>query len=102
MPMIRFLPSVCLLSLSCLLVACQTFKDGDAQLYEQSGKLLDDSLKQAQAAPKVMPPLAVQAAMLAQSAPSAVFSAFCVCRFAGVWGLCFGSLGASADLPVAG
>ena len=64
MPMIRFLPSVCLLSLSCLLVACQTFKDGDAQLYEQSGKLLDDSLKQAQAAPKVMPPLAVQAALI--------------------------------------
>lgn len=62
--MIRFLPSVCLLSLSCLLVACQTFKDGDAQLYEQSGKLLDDSLKQAQATPKVMPPLAVQAALI--------------------------------------
>ena len=64
MPMIRSLPNACLLSLSCLLAACQTFKDGDAQLYEQSSKLLDESLKQAEAAPKVMPPLAVQAALI--------------------------------------
>ena len=64
MPMIRFLPSVCLLSLACLLTACQTFTDGDKQLYEQSGKLLDESLKQAQAESKVAPPLAVQAALM--------------------------------------
>ncbi|MBA4289679.1 MAG: pilus (MSHA type) biogenesis protein MshL [Pseudomonas sp.] len=64
MPMNRILPTACLLSLTCLLAACQTFKDGDAQLYEQSNKLLDESLKQAEAAPKVMPPLAVQAALI--------------------------------------
>jgi MSHA biogenesis protein MshL len=64
MPMIRFLPSACLLSLACLLTACQTFTDGDKQLYEQSNKLLDESLKQAQAERKVAPPKAVQAALL--------------------------------------
>lgn len=64
MPMIRFLPSVCLLSLAGLLTACQTFTDGDQQLYEQSNKLLDESLKQAQAERKVSPPKAVQAALL--------------------------------------
>ncbi|WP_339080954.1 secretin N-terminal domain-containing protein [Pseudomonas sp. TMP9] len=62
--MIRFLPSACLLSLACLLTACQTFTDGDKQLYEQSNKLLDESLKQAQAERKVAPPKAVQAALL--------------------------------------
>lgn len=62
--MIRFLPSVCLLSLAGLLTACQTFTDGDQQLYEQSNKLLDESLKQAQAERKVSPPKAVQAALL--------------------------------------
>ena len=43
--------------------------------------------------------LAVQAALLAQTAPSAVFSAFCDSRIAGHWGHSFGSLGASADMP---
>jgi putative acyl-CoA dehydrogenase len=42
--------------------------------------------------------LAVQAALLAQTAPSAVFAAFCDSRIAGEWGHSFGSLGASADL----
>lgn len=53
-----------LLGLACLLSACQTFTDGDQQLYEQSGKLLDESLAQAQASAKVAPPPAVQAALL--------------------------------------
>jgi MSHA biogenesis protein MshL len=70
MPMISFLPSVCLLSLACLLTACQTFIDGDKQLYEQSNKLLDESLKQAQAERKVAPPKAVQAALLLPIASS--------------------------------
>lgn len=43
--------------------------------------------------------LAVQAALLAQTAPSAVFSAFCDSRIAGHWGHSFGCLGASADMP---
>lgn len=64
MPMIRFLPSVCLLSLAGLLTACQTFTDGDKQLYEQSNKLLEESLQQAQGVGKVAPPKAVQAALL--------------------------------------
>ncbi len=38
--------------------------------------------------------LAVQGALLAQSAPSAVFAAFCDSRLAGNWGHTFGSLGA--------
>lgn len=38
--------------------------------------------------------LAVQAALLAQSAPTEVFSAFCDSRLAGNWGHTFGSLGA--------
>jgi len=38
--------------------------------------------------------LAVQAALLAQSAPSEVFAAFCDSRLAGNWGHTFGSLGA--------
>ncbi|MEO4048493.1 secretin N-terminal domain-containing protein [Pseudomonas sp. CAU 1711] len=53
-----------LLGLACLLSACQTFIDGDQQLYEQSGKLLDESLQQAQSSAKVTPPPAVQAALL--------------------------------------
>ncbi|HSC83832.1 MAG TPA: secretin N-terminal domain-containing protein [Pseudomonas sp.] len=53
-----------LLSLACLLSSCQTFIDGDKQLYEQSGKLLDESLAQTQASTKVAPPPAVQAALL--------------------------------------
>jgi putative acyl-CoA dehydrogenase len=41
--------------------------------------------------------LAVQAALLAQTAPTAVFSAFCDSRLGGDWGLSFGSLGAGVD-----
>ncbi|MBX9818796.1 MAG: isovaleryl-CoA dehydrogenase [Burkholderiaceae bacterium] len=41
--------------------------------------------------------LAVQAALLHQSAPSAVFSAFCDSRLAGNWGHTFGTLGAATD-----
>jgi putative acyl-CoA dehydrogenase len=41
--------------------------------------------------------LAVQAALLAQTAPGAVFSAFCNSRLAGHWGHSFGSLGAGVD-----
>jgi putative acyl-CoA dehydrogenase len=41
--------------------------------------------------------LAVQAALLAQTAPAAVFSAFCDSRLAGHWGHSFGSLGAGCD-----
>ena len=42
--------------------------------------------------------LAVQAALLAQTAPTAVFGAFCESRLAGVWGHCFGSLGERVDV----
>jgi putative acyl-CoA dehydrogenase len=41
--------------------------------------------------------LAVQAALLAQTAPTAVFGAFCDSRLAGHWGHSFGSLGAGTD-----
>ncbi len=41
--------------------------------------------------------LAVQAALLAQTAPAAVFVAFCDSRLDGHWGHSFGSLGAGAD-----
>lgn len=41
--------------------------------------------------------LAVQAALLYQSAPAAVFSAFCDSRLAGNWGQAFGTLGAGTD-----
>lgn len=41
--------------------------------------------------------LAVQAALLYQSAPAAVFSAFCDSRLAGNWGQAFGTLGAGVD-----
>lgn len=42
--------------------------------------------------------LAVQAALLYRSAPSAVFSAFCDSRLGGDWGYSFGTLGAGVDL----
>ncbi|MGH6627558.1 MAG: isovaleryl-CoA dehydrogenase [Burkholderiaceae bacterium] len=41
--------------------------------------------------------LAVQAALLYQTAPAAVFSAFCDSRLAGNWGQTFGTLGAATD-----
>ena len=41
--------------------------------------------------------LAVQAALLYQSAPAAVFSAFCDSRLAGNWGHTFGTLGSQTD-----
>jgi len=41
--------------------------------------------------------LAVQAALLAQTAPPAVFGAFCESRLAGHWGHSFGSLGSGVD-----
>jgi putative acyl-CoA dehydrogenase len=41
--------------------------------------------------------LAVQAALLAQTAPAEVFAAFCESRIAGHWGHSFGSLGAGTD-----
>lgn len=41
--------------------------------------------------------LAMQAALLLQTAPAPVFSAFCDSRIAGNWGQSFGTLGAGAD-----
>jgi putative acyl-CoA dehydrogenase len=41
--------------------------------------------------------LAVQAALLYQSAPDAVFGAFCDSRLAGNWGHTFGTLGNGTD-----
>ena len=41
--------------------------------------------------------LAIQAALLYQTAPTAVFSAFCDSRLAGNWGYTFGTLGAAVD-----
>jgi len=41
--------------------------------------------------------LAVQAALLYQSAPAAVFDAFCDSRLGGDWGQAFGTLGADVD-----
>ncbi len=41
--------------------------------------------------------LAVQAALLAQTAPPAVFAAFCDSRLAGNWGQAFGTLGGGCD-----
>ncbi len=41
--------------------------------------------------------LAVQASILYQSAPMAVFSAFCDSRLGGDWGYSFGTLGAAVD-----
>lgn len=60
--MLKSLPSLGLLGLICLLSACQNFTDGDDQLYEQSNRLLDESLQQAQA--RVAPPPSVQAALI--------------------------------------
>jgi putative acyl-CoA dehydrogenase len=42
--------------------------------------------------------LALQASLLRQSAPDAVFDAFCASRIAGHWGHAFGTLGAGVDL----
>ena len=42
--------------------------------------------------------LAVQAALLAQTAPAAVFHAFCDSRLGGHWGYSFGSLSSGADV----
>jgi len=56
------LPRLGLLSLFCLLGACQTFKDGDQRLYEQSERLFEESLEQSQN--KVAPPPSVQAALI--------------------------------------
>ncbi len=42
--------------------------------------------------------LAVQAALLRQHAPDAVFDAFCRSRLGGDWGHAFGTLGAQADV----
>jgi len=41
--------------------------------------------------------LAVQAALLLQTAPAAVFAAFCDSRLAGHWGQAFGTLGSATD-----
>ncbi|MGJ7524177.1 isovaleryl-CoA dehydrogenase [Variovorax sp. GB1P17] len=41
--------------------------------------------------------LAVQAALLVQTAPAAVFTAFCDSRLGGDWGQTFGTLGAGTD-----
>ena len=41
--------------------------------------------------------LAIQAALLYQSAPDAVFGAFCDSRLAGNWGQAFGTLGSGTD-----
>jgi putative acyl-CoA dehydrogenase len=41
--------------------------------------------------------LAVQAALLVQTAPAAVADAFCASRLAGDWGQSFGTLNATAD-----
>ena len=41
--------------------------------------------------------LAVQAALLHQTAPSSVFAAFCDSRLGGNWGQAFGTLGAGTD-----
>ena len=73
MPMMLKLPPRLglLLGLIALSSACQTYPDGDQQLYAQSGKLLDESLQQAQG--KVTPPPSVQAALippLSDSRPS--------------------------------
>ncbi|WP_312515622.1 pilus (MSHA type) biogenesis protein MshL [Stutzerimonas nitrititolerans] len=56
------LPRLGLLSLFCLIGACQTFKDGDQRLYEQSERLFEESLEQSQN--KVAPPPSVQAALI--------------------------------------
>jgi MSHA biogenesis protein MshL len=57
-----FLPRLGLLSLFCLIGACQTFEDGDKRLYEQSNRLFEESLEQSRE--KVVPPPSVQAALI--------------------------------------
>lgn len=42
--------------------------------------------------------LAVQAALLHQTAPPAVFKAFCDSRLGGHWGQTFGTLAVTADI----
>jgi len=56
------MPRFGVLSLFCLLAACQTFEDGDKRLYEQSNRLFEESLEQSQ--PKAVPPAAVQAGLI--------------------------------------
>ncbi|MGV8859701.1 MAG: hypothetical protein ACOH2O_02360 [Pseudomonas sp.] len=46
--MMKFLSGPGLLGLVCLLNACQTFNSGDQVLYDQSNRLLNESLQQAQ------------------------------------------------------
>ncbi|MEB0039935.1 MULTISPECIES: secretin N-terminal domain-containing protein [unclassified Pseudomonas] len=60
--MMKFLSGPGLFFLMCLLSACQTFKGGDQVLYDQSNKLLSESIQQAQT--RVVPPPSVQAALL--------------------------------------
>jgi MSHA biogenesis protein MshL len=61
--MMKFLLGPCLLVLTFLLPACQTFKGGDQVLYDQSNKLLNESVQQSQV--RAVPPPSVQAALLA-------------------------------------
>ncbi|MHB0763766.1 pilus (MSHA type) biogenesis protein MshL [Stutzerimonas sp. NM35] len=56
------MPRFGVLTLLCLLAACQTFEDGDKRLYEQSNRLFEESLEQSQQ--KVLPPSAVQAGLI--------------------------------------
>lgn len=56
------MPRFGVLTLFCLLAACQTFEDGDKRLYEQSNRLFEESLEQSQQ--KVVPPAAVQAGLI--------------------------------------
>ena len=58
-PLLSRLP---LLGLCAVLTSCQTFESRDKQLYEQSNRMLRQSLEQSQQ--KVVPPLAVQAALI--------------------------------------
>lgn len=67
MPMMKFLSGPGLLGLVCLLNACQTFNSGDQVLYDQSNRLLNESLQQAQK--QVAPPPSVQAALIPAYSP---------------------------------
>ena len=62
-PLRLTLTRLALLGSLSLLASCQTFTDGDQQLYDQSNRLLDESLAQSRG--KVAPPAAVQAALMA-------------------------------------
>lgn len=76
MPMPLNLPrNTLLLAATCLLTGCQTFIDGDRQLYDQSGKLLNESIRQTEASNKVAPPPSVQAALLPPLTPSSSYAA---------------------------